>query len=128
MLTTDEQGNPTVQIPDFKLTSYSLGYSFRTPFSPLKWLNGLTSEDQEESKQKSVAPINVETEETEPDDVLEIKAGINGKLHELKRQIRLVDQETNREFDKEVPSPLSIPRIPSTKANHMSRLKWATSL
>ncbi|KAI5305228.1 hypothetical protein KEM56_004960 [Ascosphaera pollenicola] len=105
MITTDAEGTPTLQVPDLNLTSYSLGYSFRTPFSPLRWLSGLSSNGEEEPASKSVAPNNLDTEEDEPDDMLEIKAGINGKLHELKKKIRLVNQETDREFDKEVRHP-----------------------
>ncbi|KAI5278323.1 hypothetical protein KEM54_004687 [Ascosphaera aggregata] len=102
MLTTTPDGVPTLQIPDLKLISYSLGYSFKTPFSPSKWLSKLTSGGNHEDQRTSMTPISQEAEEDAAEDVLLIEAGVNGKLHELKRQIRLVDQETDREFDREV--------------------------
>ncbi|KAI5307863.1 hypothetical protein KEM55_007212, partial [Ascosphaera atra] len=85
---------------DVKLTSYALSYNFQTPFSPLKWFSkGSSKKDAAVSTWHGAQP---EKESEEQEDMLEFKAGINGKLHELRKSFTLVDEETGREFEKEV--------------------------
>lgn len=112
MFEEDEDGGLMLQVPELRPTSFSVGYNFSVPFSPLSWLRRVWVGDDDEREEKpevdgeGVPEEDDEVDEDdEPESPLVISASVGGKLQGLKQEITLVDEETGEEFEREVCRP-----------------------
>ncbi|PGH12416.1 hypothetical protein AJ80_06723 [Polytolypa hystricis UAMH7299] len=100
-------GSSGLRVPTLKATSYTVGYNFKTPFSPSRWIRLSTREDEkeededEEDKKYEKIP-DASEEETE----LEIHAGIGGKLQHFKQVVEFENPDTGKEETQEILLPL----------------------
>lgn len=89
-------------MPDAKMSSYALGLSFATPFTPLKWLRSKPEEDDEKMNQNETRN-DIDNSEIEEDyNQVLINAGVGGRLQGAKQVFNLMDEETGEEKAQEV--------------------------
>lgn len=110
MIGVDPWGNPFLQLPTFKPTSYAFTHRFRTPFSPLTWCRDFLQDYRnlatpEKDAELDDAQAQPPESSLEPECPLQITANVGGEIRPIQRTVRLLNPETQKTSDRIVPFP-----------------------
>ncbi|KAK2875952.1 hypothetical protein FQN49_001494 [Arthroderma sp. PD_2] len=106
MFSKETEDSITIQVPDVKPSTFSLGIGFKTPIPSIPGFGSSNSKDEDDDGDNNSDGMGLEDEDEGPQ--LQIQASAGGRLHRLKRVITLVDEETNEEteVEQEIPHTL----------------------
>lgn len=110
MISVDAFGQPSLQLPSLKPTSYAFTHTFDTPFAPLTWCRNLLKESSNVPEaEHDVEPDDPQAQPPEsalePECPLQITANVGGEIRPMQQTVRLMDPETQAESDRVVPLP-----------------------
>ncbi|WEW56160.1 hypothetical protein PRK78_001595 [Emydomyces testavorans] len=91
-------------IPLARISSLALGFNFKTPFAPLRWIQQLSRKDNDDETEEGNEGVPIPNEQ---DGQLEIHAGVGGKFRAMEHIITVIDPVHQKEETKEV----TIPRV-----------------
>ncbi|KAK2748506.1 hypothetical protein FQN57_000639 [Myotisia sp. PD_48] len=93
----DTDGPTYVSLPNPRFSSFYVGFRFSIPFSPYAWFNDSNDDHDEGEGNKNKSDPETAAEVIDEIPLLEINAGIGGRLQPLTRKITYVDPETQEE-------------------------------